>query len=187
MREAFLALVAAVLVFAAATPVWGHGGAPTSDAPDSMAMEQLDQVERITKRYQTAGQAKRAGFVPFAIPEEIGGTLVEIRGDEVTCFDSPDGGMGVHYVRNIDDLVSPDDPEALVYSIGRFGRLRLVAVEYIIPTSYVDPANPPVVLGQQMHPHSYLPVYVLHAWVHKSNPSGVFADFNPSVGACPTG
>jgi hypothetical protein len=27
-------------------------------------------------------------------------------------------------------------------------------------------------------------VWILHAWVHKSNPSGVFEDFNPNV-TCP--
>ncbi|HVR78898.1 MAG TPA: hypothetical protein VMS99_10950 [Acidimicrobiia bacterium] len=66
--------------------------------------------------------------MPFAIPEEVGGTLLTIRGEDSTCFDSPDGGVSVHYVRNIDDAVDPSDPEALVYSVGRNGRLRLVAL-----------------------------------------------------------
>jgi hypothetical protein len=43
-------------------------------------------------------------------------------------------------------------------------------------------------MGQTLHAHPYLPVYVLHAWVWKSNPSGMFADYNPDVASCsPTG
>jgi hypothetical protein len=183
MRKTFVAAATALIMVLTATAAWacapgGHDG--------KTVRRQLEQVERITKRFADVGKAARAGFTPFAIPEDVGGTLLEIGGAEITCFDSSSGGMGVHYVRHIDDKVNYKDPEALVYSVGSNGRLRLVAVEYIIPEEFVDPANPPMLLGQHMHHHSYLPVYILHAWVHKSNPDGVFADFNPRVGACPS-
>jgi hypothetical protein len=41
------------------------------------------------------------------------------------------------------------------------------------------------VLGQDFHKHPTLPLYVLHAWIWEANPDGMFADFNPVLGACP--
>jgi len=101
------------------------------------------------------------------------------------CFDSAAGGMGVHYVNHIDEVLDPNVPEAMVYELTDRGP-RLVAVEYIVPDVYVDPAAPPSLFGQELHHHSFLPVYILHAWIWKDNPAGMFADFNPNVAPCPS-
>jgi len=178
-RTTVAAMVALIMVFGA-TPALAHGGHTGSEARSDLA-----KAAKETAKYHRVGRAINDGFAPFAIPEEVGGTLLTIGGEDITCFDSPDGGMGVHYVRNIDDVLDPTDPEALVYSVGRNGRLRLVALEYIIPEGFVDPANPPELFGQTMHPHAFLPVYILHAWIWKWNPDGMFADFNPRVQPCP--
>jgi hypothetical protein len=61
-----------------------------------------------------------------------------------------------------------------------------VALEYIIPEEFVDSDGPPVLFGQTMHHHSYLPMYILHVWMWKWNPSGLFADFNQRVRGCPS-
>ena len=135
----------------------------------------LAEVRSATARYQRLEAALDAGYVPFSLE----GT------DVPTCFDSPTGGMGVHYVRNIDATIDAADPEALVYELEPNGRQRLVGVEYIIPADLVDPANPPELFGHEFHPHSFLPVWILHAWVWKHNPDGMLADFNPTVGQCP--
>jgi hypothetical protein len=178
-RTTLTALVALIMVLGA-MPALAHGGDTGSEA-----RSQLAKAAKVTAKYHRVGRAINDGFAPFAIPEDVGGTLLNIRGEDITCFDSPDGGMGVHYVRNIDDVLDPIDPEALVYSVGRNGRLKLVALEYIIPDGFVDPANPPVLFGRTMHHHSYLPVYILHVWIWKWNPDGAFADFNPRVQPCP--
>lgn len=181
-KKTTLAVLTALMVLVAAIPAQAHG----RHSADRDTRKQIAQTRKVTARYHRVSKAMRDGFVPFAIPEEVGGTLLTIRGQEITCFDSPDGGMGVHYVRNIDDVLDPKDPEALVYEVGKRGRLRLVALEYIIPEEFVDPANPPVLFGQEMHHHPYLPVYILHLWNWKWNPSGKFADFNPRVRDCPS-
>ena len=102
--------------------------------------------------------------------------------------------MGQHLVDQsaLDGKVSLGHPEALVYEVKPGNplrqpgnRLRLVAVEYIVPSSFVNPKHPPRLLGQNFHLNSDLDVWVLHAWVWKYNPAGVFADWNPRVGACP--
>ena len=43
----------------------------------------------------------------------------------------------------------------------------------------------PTLLGQRF---TYLPslgVWVLHAWIWKPNPAGIFTNYNPAVGQCP--
>jgi hypothetical protein len=110
-----------------------------------------------------------------------------------TCVSGPEkGAMGVHYANpNLvnDNLVDASAPELLVYEV-RAGRLRLVAVEFIVPAGPWDAAHPgvpPSLLGQHFHfvpgPNRYGPgaFYELHVWAWKENPSGMFADWNPNV------
>lgn len=87
----------------------------------------------------------------------------------------------------LDELdVSANEPEALVYEVRPQGKLKLVAVEYIVPDTFVpDPLNPPRLFGQDFAHHPELPIYKLHAWIWQANPAGVFSDWNPNVGACP--
>jgi hypothetical protein len=37
------------------------------------------------------------------------------------------------------------------------------------------------VLGHHLHLNPGLGVYVLHAWIFKNNPAGIFEDWNPNV------
>lgn len=175
MRRAAIAALTALIMILGATAAYAHGSGHSEHNNDGGRVG-LWKVQKITAKYHRLSKAFDDGFVAFSLE----GT------DVPTCFDSPDGGMGVHYVRNIDSVVDAKDPEALVYEVGRHGRLKLVAVEYIVPEEFVDPADPPMLFGQMFHHHSFLPVYILHAWIWKWNPSGMFADFNPRVRACPS-
>lgn len=155
-------------------------GAVAGDG-EGRAWSELDDVRAATGAYHSLDAALADGFVPF-----------DPNGSDVAlCFDSDAGGMGVHYVRNIDDSVSVTDPEAMVYELTPDGQHRLVAVEYIVPEGFVeDEAGEVVALPQlfgiDFHKHGTLPVYILHAWAWEDNPAGTFADFNPVVSACPT-
>ena len=148
---------------------------------------ELAKLKRETAENRRLSHALDDGYEAFAIPPEVGGTPTAGLGlvGNPTCFDSAAGGMGVHYVKGIDGNVDATDPEAMVYEIKAGGRLKLVGVEYIVPENLVDPANPPNLFGHAFHHHEFLPVYVLHVWIWKDNPSGLFADFNPTVRACP--
>ena len=77
-----------------------------------------------------------------------------------------------------DGILDPLAPEALVYThVGR--QLRLVAVEWVSTT-------PGVVRGfGPLHLNEALGVWVLHAWIWRNNPDGMFADMNPRIGDCP--
>ena len=75
-----------------------------------------------------------------------------------------------------------DEPELLLYEPEKNGRLRLVAVEYIIPyTFHSRDAAPPELFGQKFIQNDVFQLWGLHAWVWKENPSGIFANWNPRV------
>jgi hypothetical protein len=106
------------------------------------------------------------------------------------CFNKPGvGAMGFHYINVglLDLELDPVQPEAMVYAPGPDGLLQLGAVEYIVPADLWDAAGntePPSLLGRHFHLNSALGVYVLHAWIWKHNPAGMFEDWNPEV-SCP--
>lgn len=176
MRKTTIAVLTALMMVMTAVPALAHG----SKRHDRNNKNQILQLYRSTAKYHRVSKAIGDGFGPFSINA----------GEDITCFDDPDkGGMGVHYVRNIGDGKSvASDPEALVYEVTRSGRLRLVAVEYVVLQSEVTEA--PELFGQTFTPKTFdtpdgpLPIYKLHVWIWKWNPNGLFADFNPRVRDC---
>jgi hypothetical protein len=103
------------------------------------------------------------------------------------CFFQPGvGAMGFHLIdaASLDLVLDPLHPEALVYAPGPDGQLQLGAVEYVVPAAAWDAAGntePPTVLGRSLHLNPALGVYILHAWIWRHNPSGIFEDWNPTV------
>jgi hypothetical protein len=117
------------------------------------------------------------------------------------CIANPSGAaqgaMGVHYIQpsRFDDQLDLEEPEVLVYEPQADGSMRLVAVEYVIPAVAwaQEESGWPEFLGQELKYKTTMgkygkgdgidPYFEVHAWVWKNNPSGMFADWNPSV-AC---
>jgi hypothetical protein len=127
--------------------------------------------------YQDVEQAEAAGYVS---------TL-----DTLGCFeDAQRGGMGLHYANEalMDTSLDPTAPEALLYELDYRGDIAsLVAHEYIVPVDAWTGTAPPRLFGRDFHQHPVLPLWILHTWIWKDNPAGVFADFNPRVRPCPDG
>jgi hypothetical protein len=145
----------------------------------------LAAVRRATAKFHRVENAVAAGY-------QLGwvnGSGVRI----ITgCVSHPTAGaMGYHYFNQelVADLgVDPVQPEVLVYQRGDDGALELVAVEWVVPGPNTNPpgvSDAPSVFG--MHMHILVPAvgfWLMHAWVWKHNPAGMFADFNPEV-TCP--
>jgi hypothetical protein len=77
-------------------------------------------------------------------------------------------------------------PQAIIKPVG-----AALAVPNTIlrssPAEAWDIANPgalPMLKGHSLHLNSELGGYVLHAWVWKNNPEGMYEDWNPQV-TCP--
>jgi hypothetical protein len=185
-----LAVAAVVLIPAIASaeeeaPAYDHAA-----HADMTLHKELAKVRRVTARFRRVEKAIAAGY-------ELGwvnGSGVRIIAG---CVSHPTAGaMGYHYINEelmADLAVDPLEPEALVYEPKRNGRLRLVAVEWIVRGPQSDPPGwpagepPPTVLGMDMHilvPPPGPAFYLMHAWIWKHNPSGMFADWNPRV-TCP--
>jgi len=150
----------------------GHGG---DDG-------EVDPAEIIAANLATAG------FQDVAVAEDAGyGNTIEALG----CFENPEvGGMGLHFLREdlMDDVVDVTEPEALVYELDHNGEITgLVAHEYIVPVEAWTSDQPPTLFGLDFHQHPVLPLWVLHAWIWKDNPAGMFEDWNPKVRMCPEG
>jgi hypothetical protein len=136
----------------------------------SAAREQdLATLRQVTAPFHTFEIAKAAGWsAPIT-----------------ACMSDPTlGGMGFHYgnVGLIDGSVQVDQPELLLYEPMQNGKLRLVAVEYIIPYTFVSRNSPaPELFGEKFLQNDTFQLWGLHAWVWKHNPSGMFASWNPNV------
>ena len=157
-------LLAAGLTMAAAAGVAGTAAADHAGVGSDLAA-----VRAATAGYHRVDVAEAAGY------QEL-----------LDCFSSEAGGMGQHYVDvgSLDADLDPLAPESMVYDVSR-GRLQLVAVEYIVPLGAWAEEDPPELFGQPFHVNEALGLWVLHAWIWTHNPAGMFADFNPVVGACP--
>ncbi|HLO30981.1 MAG TPA: hypothetical protein VK249_17675 [Anaerolineales bacterium] len=134
----------------------------------------------------------RAATARFHRPEAARAAGYDLVPGLDSCFNNPGvGGMGFHYIdaNALDTQLDLLHPEAMVYAPGPNGTLELGAVEYIVPQDKWEAAGntePPKLKGMSLHldEDDNLPVYVLHAWVWKNNPSGILEDWNPKV-SCP--
>jgi hypothetical protein len=174
MKLMIAGLAAALVVLAA--PAQAHEGHADRGSYEvgPKAAAQLEKARSATKQYRTFEAAKADGYVL----------------DSECVADPQAGGMGIHAFNEelmADGKLEVTEPEVLVYAKNREGRLRLVAVEYFAadPDGDASTNDAPKLFGQRFDGPipgpGDAPIYLLHAWVHKKNPAGVFAPFNPRV------
>jgi hypothetical protein len=139
-------------------------------APSADVARQLAELRQATAPFHDFDRAVEAGYAAQITP----------------CWEHRSrGAMGYHY-GNPDFLfdggaVNLLEPETLMYEPGPGGQLKLVGLEYIVFIDDWAGVDPPMLLGQAFHPHSFLPIFKLHIWLWRDNPAGMFADWNPKV------
>lgn len=163
----------------------------------------LDEVRALTAKYRDVGVAIAEGYV--APPGDMC-ELATMMGKPAEL-----GGMGIHYFRpDLLGISAPPNPRVdgngthtdfrkpaiLIYEPMADGTLELVAVENLVfkkAWHEAGNASPPTFHGVAYdsmaddpateidEAHMFEPHYDRHVWVHRTNPSGVFAQFNPSV------
>lgn len=160
-------------LYAAMHEAHGHGPGP-GVSQNNNALVKL--VRNATRKYRDVSQAIADGY--------------QLQFGCVTG--SHEGAMGLHFV-NFDLVGDPaldaSRPELLVYEPLPYGKVRLVAVDYLVFKDAWEASNTatPQLMGQLFHlfdsPNRYgLPsFYTLHVWAWKHNPSGTFANWNPDV------
>lgn len=147
--------------------------------------DDLARVRAATARFHRIDAAKDAGYV-LGWVNGAGNRIV------AGCVAHPlgAGAMGYHYFNADlmrDHAVDPLRPEVLVYAPDEDGRLHLAAVEWVVLSARSNPpgvSTAPSVMGMEMHiiaPPPGPAFYLTHAWVWRTNPAGMFADWNPDV------
>ncbi len=144
--------------------------AAASESFGSDVNAQLAALRQVTASFQQFENGSHAGWSTQITP----------------CMTDPGGlgGMGFHYGKTnlIDGTARVETPQLLLYEPEKNGRLRLVAVEYIIPYSFHSrDAVAPRLFDQPFEQVDAFGVWGLHAWVWKDNPRGMFAAWNPTV------
>jgi len=92
--------------------------------------------------------------------------------------------MGFHYMKSkfVDSVFDVRHPELLVYNKDRYGRFHLVAVEYAVPLDASVNAPEGFAGDNDVWDHNdEFGLWLLHAWVWRFNPDGVFNPTNPTV------
>jgi hypothetical protein len=153
---------AAVLLSGA---LFACAGDPTAPSLTSQQERDLEAVVGVTASYTDFARAQAAGY-----SERL-----------TDCMSDSTGGMGYHYgkVAFIDGTARLTEPEILMYEPQRDGSLQLVGLEYVVPLS--ASATPPSLFGLSFHRNEAFQLWVLHVWLYRDNPSGMFSDWNPTV------
>ena len=171
-RQAGRARTAVVLVVALGA-LLTMAAAPLVLAKDSSAVA---AAKAATVRFHSLEQARKAGYGAFYI-----------------CTDNEalDAAMGQHYAdptRIDDQILEVTNPEVLVYEPKHNG-YDLVGVEYVQLAASWDAnhASPPQLFGRTLakipagNRYGLPEFYEIHAWLYRSNPRGMFDDWNPNV------
>ena len=134
------------------------------------------------QRALATARAATAGFHRFDVAYDAGYTFLFMDMCMVDGSPAAEGGMGYHYVNTqlLDGTVDPATPEAVLYEPEANGRLRLVAVEYVIPEGAWTSSTPPRLFDQDFTLNQF-GLWALHVWLWESNPSGIYKDWNPRV------
>lgn len=187
-----LAALGLLLACRAETPsaVELHSAMQASAAPAfelSLSAEDrqlLAQIRAATAQYHDVDRAVADGYVR-----------------EPVCAAIATGAMGVHYPNTAligfvpgvlprtgtDPNIDPLRPDVLVYEPQPSGRMRLVAVEYMVFQAAWQAAHPeqpvPSMFGVpfDLRTHGWKPHYELHLWLWRENPNGLTAEWNPKV------
>ena len=177
------ALASALLVASAGDPGLRSTGPEVADPPEAVAT--VFAGEALGPEVEGDLAALRRLTAPmhrfdYATSEEVGWSA-----QATTCRENPGvGGMGYHYANPayLDGVVEVEKPEILMYEPQKNGSMRLVGVEYIIPFAILsEEAEAPTLLGQTFTQNFNDGVWMLHVWVWKDNPEGIFANWNPTV------
>jgi hypothetical protein len=163
-RTTRLAILAAAFAVAAWGAACGRDGATAPPVPDA-----VQTLRASLASYTSQTLARDAGY-SVALTD---------------CMSNGDvGAMGVHFGNPalIDGTADAEHPEVLIYEPGPSGAMSLVGVEFVVPFAIVPKSAPaPVLFGERFVPDDVFGLWTLHVWTHRTNPSGLFAQWNPRV------
>ena len=149
-------LLASLVLLTTGTATLAHGANPLADA-----------VRDANARFQDVAAATAEGYGP------------------IPCVSGPTGGaMGIHYVNGAyleDGEIDIAKPEAVMYEPKPDGTLELIAVEYITTKGPANLNGHLFIFVTEPNRYGLPTFYEMHVWAWRENPTGAFADMNPTV------
>jgi hypothetical protein len=133
------------------------------DTLDQQASSELQQAWEATSKYQNIQNAFADNYADIHVVMP---------------------NMGYHYMKSdfVDSVFDFKHPELLVYNKRADSSFQLVAIEYAIPLDKSANAPEGFPGNSDVWDHNTdFGLWLLHAWVWKYNPAGVFSPTNPSV------
>lgn len=163
-----IAAVAGLPCTMTARPAVAQRSSPTASSPA------LDSARAMFMKYQDPIVAVHDGYH-----------------STVACVETPNGAMGVHFIKpeNIGPVPDPTKPTVLLYEPVGKDSLRLTGVEWFVPLA-TGVQERPQVFGQPMvgPMEGHQPImdkevvhYDLHVWLYKPNPAGMFSQSHSTV------
>lgn len=139
-------------------------GMLASRAGDAAFNQEMARARAATAKYHDVNAAMADGYV------------------RATEFES---GEGFHYANFelFDGNFEIERPEALLYTLGPDGQLRLAAVEYMVPLALSEGA-PEGFTGDEdlwREDSEGFSLWELNVWLWLHNPDGMFAAKNPRI------
>ena len=182
MRRISLLLLATTALAACSAETPTIGSAAQAEASASRASAASQAAAAREKKDLATLRAATARFHRYEVARDAAYTFLFMDMCMVDQSPAKLGGMGYHYVNTglLDDKLDVARPEALLYEPEANGRLRLVAVEYVIPKSAWTSDQAPELFGQKLALNAF-DLWALHVWVWENNPSGLYASWNPRV------
>ncbi len=164
----------------------GGGGAFASTGPELEA--RLASVAQTSVERQVARELALlyAAVEPF---RDVGAALEAGYAPATPCMSDALGAQGIHYANDalFATEVVAETPQLLMYEPRPDGTLQFIGVEYLVFQAAWHEAGfeeRPSLFGQEFGLNEVLldePFYLLHVWIARFNPAGVFADWNPLV------
>src|SRR5688500_12264993 len=185
MRNLGIVVAATLVITACGGGKDDSRGGDYISAPHVMSARSTPGMERLiaaaraaTARYHNVEAAVADGYIP----------------DGFGCISEPGvGAMGEHYINlqiDADPAIDLTKPELLLYEPGKDGKLVLVGVEYeVFQADWYNAGNtePPSLFGEEFEPMIFPgldPLFGLHVWLWRHNPTGMIQSFNSAV-SCP--
>lgn len=199
IQHSFVAGTALALACAVGLGITGQAAEPKPAAGEPT----LAELRTATARFRDIKVALAEGYIPD--PMNMCETAA-VMGRPAAL-----GAMGIHYFRpDLLGVTAPPSPKVdgngthtdfrtpavLIYEPTASGGLELVAIENLVfqaswraaghtapPTFYGEPwdamqDDPATALDEA---HMFAPHFDRHVWLYRENPSGLFAQFNPTV------
>lgn len=173
--------------------------AASADVPRTQPDQALQQLERQLEPYKNVAYARSQGYVQGSGCEShptLGTMGHHFVNPRLLGLTAPVNGK----VNGIGTYTGVNPPAILLYVPDGQGGLELVGIEMLVFAAAWDAANnhPPMYRGRAYNymadnpntphdeAHGFMPHYDLHVWLFENNPSGLYAQWNPSV-SCGTG